>query len=115
MLTLSEVQWHELLANDVDQFVAAVRDQFLATRPDMKINPGPEAVLGRMRDARDYAVRNGFISTPHIVHMMCLAADAPRFYADPPTDAYLRKRGATREQRFDDLIAVIAEQNERER
>ena len=39
--------------------------------------------------------------------MMYLAADAPGIHDDPLVDAYLRKPGATPEQRFDELIAVM--------
>jgi hypothetical protein len=107
MLTLNEEQWRALQTHDARQFVAAVCDQFLASRPDMLERPGREPVLGRMQAAHDYAARTGFTSTPHIVHLMYMAADAPHFHDDPQTDAYLRKPGATPEQRYDDLMAVI--------
>lgn len=107
MLALSEAQWRELQARDARQFVAAVCDQFLAKRPDMVATPGRDAVLDRMQAAHDYAARVGFTSTPHIVRLMYLAADAPRIHDDSLVDAYLRKPGATPEQRLDDLIAVM--------
>lgn len=107
MLTLSESQWCELQARDARHFVAAVCDQFLSKRSEMLEEPGRDAVLERMQGAYDYAVRIGFTSTPHIIRLMYLAADAPRIYDDPLVDAYLRKPGATPEQRLDDLIAVM--------
>lgn len=61
----------------------------------------------RMQDAYDYAARAGFTSTPHIVWLMFLSADAPRIHDDPLVDQYLRKPGATPEQRLDDLNAVM--------
>lgn len=107
MLTLTEAQWQALQQSDVDQFVAAVCDGFLAHRPDMREMPGREAILARMQAAYDYAAHAGFTSTPHIVRLMVLSADAPRILEDPLVDRYLRKPGATREQRLDDLDAVV--------
>lgn len=107
MLTLSETQWRELQARDARQFVTTVCYQFLGERPDMVEAPGGKAVLDRMQAAHDYAVRVGFTSTPHVVRLMYLAADAPGIHDDPVVDGYLRKSGATPEQRFDDLLAVM--------
>ncbi|MEV4783392.1 hypothetical protein [Burkholderia sp. LMU1-1-1.1] len=107
MLKLSKSQWEQLQARDTHQFVAAVRDQFLGNRPEMGEQPGREAVLTRMQAAYDYAAIAGFTSTAHIVRLMYLAADAPCIHDDPQVDRYLRKPGATPEQRLDDLDAVI--------
>lgn len=107
MLTLTETQWQALQHGEARQFVAAVCDQFLAKRPDRVEDPGREAVLERMQSAYDYAVRAGFTSTPHIIRLMYLSADAPGILDDPMVDVYLRKPGATPEQRLDDLDAVI--------
>jgi hypothetical protein len=114
MLKLSQSQWEELQARDTNQFVAAVGDQFLAKRSDMLDRPGRAAVQDRMQAAYDYAVRIGFTSTPHIVRLMYLAADAPGIHDDPLVDAYLRKPGATPEQRLDDMLAVMNKKLERE-
>lgn len=113
MLTLSEAQWRELQARDVRQFVVAVCDQFLFGRPDMAAHPGREAVQARMQAACDCAARLGFSSTPHVVRLMYLAADAPGIHVDPLVDAYLRKPGATPEQRLDDLLVVMNKKLER--
>jgi hypothetical protein len=107
MLTLTAEQWQTLQQNEARQFVVAVRDQFLAKRPDMREQPGRKEVLVRMQDAYDYAIRSGFTSTPHIVRLMYLSADSPRIHDDPLVDRYLRKHGATPEQRLDDLDAVM--------
>ncbi|CAN7621142.1 hypothetical protein LJR289_004604 [Pseudoduganella sp. LjRoot289] len=113
MLKLSEAQWDELQSREAGQFVAAVCDQFLSKRPDMLDRPGRAAVQDRMQAAHDYAARIGFTSTPHIVRLMYLAADAPGIHDDPLVDAYLRKPGATPEQRLDDLLAVMNKKLER--
>ena len=107
MLTLTEAQWQTLQQGEARQFVAAVCDEFLANRPEMREQPGREVVLVRMQDAYDYAARAGFTSTPHIVRLMYLSADAPRIHDDPLVDHYLRKPGATPEQRLDDLDALM--------
>ena len=107
MLTLTKVQWRALQQNEARQFVAVVCDGFLVSRPEMRTRPGRDEVMRRMQEAHDYAARTDFTSTPHIVRLMYLAADAPRIFEDPLVDRYLRKPGATPEQRLDDLDAVI--------
>ena len=107
MLRLDERQWQALQACDANQFVATVCDQFLAKRPELLQAPGREVILGRMQAAHDYAQRIGFTSTPHIVWLMYMAADGPTLVTDPVIEAYLRKPGATPEQRLDDLEAVL--------
>ena len=107
MLTLDENQWQALQALDARQFVGAVCDQFLAKRQELVLDPGREAILGRMQAAHDYAARIGFTSTPHIVWLMYIAGDAPTLVSDPVIESYLRKPGATPEQRLDDLEAVL--------
>jgi hypothetical protein len=107
MLQLSEVQWQALLQAEAGQFVAGVCDEFLAQRPDMRDLPGRNTVLARMRDALSYATRVGFTSTPHIVRLMYLSADAAGIFAEPLIDGYLRKPGASPELRLDELDAVM--------
>ena len=55
----------------------------------------------------DYAATAGFAGTLHILRLMYLSVDAPRTHDDVPDNRYLRKPGATREHRLDDLNAVI--------
>jgi hypothetical protein len=107
MLTLDESQWQALQACDAHQFVAAVCDPFLAKRPELLINPGRDAILGRMQAAHDYAARIGFTSPPHIVWLMHTAADAPTLITDPAIEAYLREPDATPEQHLDDVAALM--------
>lgn len=107
MLTLTDAQWQTLQQGEAREFVAAVCDEFLANRPEMREQPRREAVLARMQDAYDYAAHAGFTSTRHIVRLMVLSADAPRIHDDSLVNHYLRKPGATLEQRLDDLDAVI--------
>ncbi|MFV8593068.1 hypothetical protein [Ralstonia pseudosolanacearum] len=114
MLTLDESQWQALQNCDARQFVATVCDQFLAKRPELVTAPGREAILGRMQAAHDYAERIGFTSTSHIVWLMYMAADAPTLVSDPVIESYLRKPGATPEQRLDDLEAVLQKKLEGE-
>jgi len=107
MLTLTEAQWSELQAHDARQFVVTVAEQFLANRPDMLERPGRNGVIEHMQAAYDYGARVGFTSTPHVVRLMYLAADAPRIHDDPVVHHHLSKPGATPEQRLDDLLAVM--------
>lgn len=114
MLKLSDAQWDELQRREAGQFVAAVCDQFLSKRPDMLDRPGRAAVQDRMQAAHAYAARIGLRSTPHVVRLLYLAADAPAIHDDPVVDAYLRKPGATPNQRLDDLLAVVRKKLERQ-
>ncbi|SCB07122.1 hypothetical protein [Cupriavidus alkaliphilus] len=107
MLTLSEAQWQALRHTEVQNFVGAVCDQFLAHRPELLREPGKEEVLGRMRTAHDFAAKIGMESTPHIVRLLYLCVDAPQLAADTDFQAYLQKPGTTPELRLDDLSAVI--------
>lgn len=107
MLTLNEAQWRALQAHDNRQFVLTVVDQFLANRPDMLETLGKDGVAERMQAAHEYGTRLGFTSTPHMVRLMYLAADAPRIHDDPVVHHHLSKPGATPEQRLDDLLAVM--------
>jgi len=107
MLRLDERQWQALQACEANQFVATVCDQFLAKRPELLQAPGREVILGRMQAAHDYAERISFTSTPHIVWLMYMTADAPTLIVDPVIEDYLCKPGATPEQRLDDLDAVL--------
>lgn len=107
MLTLDATQWADLKARDMDSFVAAVCDQYLETRPEMAAAPGRNVILRQMQGAHDYAVRAGFTSNPHIVRWLYFAADAPGIHEDKQIDSYLRKPGATPEQRLDDMLALV--------
>lgn len=107
MLKLTEVQWNALQDRESGHFVIAVRDQFLAGRPDMANEPDREAVLQQMEDAYRFSMRVGFTSTSHIVRLMYLAADAPEIQNDPVVLMHLRRAGAPPEQRLDDLLAVV--------
>ena len=107
MLTFSEAQWRALQAQDTRQFIAAACDQFFVRRPEMQQQAGRPLIFERMQAAHDLALRLGLGSTPHVVHLMFLAADAPGIIADPALAAYLGKPGATPKQRLDNLLAVM--------
>jgi len=114
MLRLNAAQWEALQGRDIRRYVGAVCDQFLANRPDMLTQPGRAVVQERMHAAHDDAGRLGFTSMSHIVLLMYLAADAPDMHSDPLIHAYLRKPGATPEQRLDDMLALVTKKLEGE-
>ncbi|MEM5278122.1 conserved hypothetical protein [Cupriavidus taiwanensis] len=107
MLTLSEAQWQALRHTEVQNFVGAVCEQFLAHRPVLLQKPGREEVSGRMQAGYSLAAELGLLSTQHIVKFLYLCADAPQLATDRQVRAYLLKPGATPEQRLDDLSAVM--------
>jgi DUF971 family protein len=69
--------------------------------------PGRDTILSQMESAHEYALRIGFSSNPHIVRWLYVEGDAPGIHDDKIIDAYLRKPGATPEQRLDDMLAVV--------
>ncbi|UDM50925.1 hypothetical protein [Cupriavidus sp. MP-37] len=107
MLTLSEAQWQALRQTEARNFVGAVCEQFLTHRPELLREPGREEVLGRMLNGHDFAAQVGLQSTPHIVKLLYLCADAPQLAVAPEIRTYLLKPGADPEQRLDDLAAVM--------
>jgi hypothetical protein len=108
MLELSQVQWEILQTHDANQFVDAVIREFMADRQDILEGLNLVRVKNSMHSAYNYAVRVGFKSTPHMVRMMYLAADAPGICDDPLVEAYIRKAPATPEQRLDDLLTLVS-------
>jgi hypothetical protein len=107
MLTLDNDQTSQLKLGDARRFVEAVCEQFLADRPELKDPVNRAETLRKMQAAFEYADRIGLRSTPHVIVLMYLSVDSPYFHDDPETDRYLRKPGATPEQRLDDLVAVL--------
>lgn len=55
----------------------------------------------------DFAAQIGLQSTPHIVKLLYLCADAPPLAFDREIRTYLLKPDATPEHRLDDLCAVV--------
>lgn len=108
MLTLGEAQWQALRKIETRNFVSAVCEQFLGRRPELLLEAGKDEVLGRMLAGHDLAARIGLQSTPHIVKLLYLCADAPQLAVDEEVQMYLLRPGASPEQRLDDLSAVIA-------
>ncbi|WP_432239584.1 hypothetical protein [Herbaspirillum robiniae] len=107
MLTLTEAQYQKFLARDVENFVAAVADQFIAERKEAGDVLERPVVIARMRDAYDSGRDFGITSTGHLIYMMYLSADAPGIFEDEVVQRYIRKPGATPEQRLDELMCVL--------
>jgi len=107
MLQLSEAQLQALQRHDQRHFVRAACEQLLGQRPDLRKEPGQAELLRRMQGAFDYAAAMQFSSAPHVLRLMHLAAQAPGIHDDPAVNSWLHKPGATREQRLDDLLALV--------
>ncbi|MDR6397276.1 hypothetical protein ACTOWA_04855 [Herbaspirillum seropedicae] len=107
MLKLTDSQYQQFLAGDTRNFIAAVADQFLAKRPEMQANPGRAEVIERMQNAYNGGLKMGFTSTPHLVYMMYMEADAPGLFEDETVRYYLTKPTSTPEQRLDDFDAIL--------
>lgn len=107
MFKLSDTQYEALRARDAEQFVRSVCDQFLGDRPELIEQPGRRTIYNRMLGAFEFAKGVGFQSTPHVIRLMYLTADAPGIHEDPAVSTHLRRPGASPEQRLDDLLAVV--------
>lgn len=107
MFKLSDAQYEALRERDAAQFVRSVSDQFLMERPELVEQPGRDVVYNRMLGAFEFAKSVGFQSTPHVIRLMYLSADAPGIHEDPAVSTHLRRPGASPEQRLDDLLAVV--------
>lgn len=107
MLTITDRQLQEIHAAMERRFPEEVCAQFLANRSELRDANSRVMLVERMQAAMKYAIDAGFKSIPHIVRLMYLAADAPHIHDHPLVDGYLRKPGATPEQRLDDLDAVM--------
>lgn len=107
MFKLSDAQYEALRSRDADQFVNVVCDQFLEERPELIDLQGRTVTYNRMSRAFEFAKGLGFQSTPHVIRLMYLSADAPGIHDDPVVSAHLRRPGASPEQRLDDLLAVV--------
>ncbi|WP_413458264.1 hypothetical protein [Herbaspirillum huttiense] len=107
MIRLDEDDLARLRARDTEHFIAAVADQFLAERADLQRVPGRSEVIRRMREAYAHGLSLGFGTLSHLIYMMYLSADWPGLFRRPGTVRYLRRPGATPEQRLDDMIAVL--------
>lgn len=107
MLMLTEEQWQTLRKAEIRNFVGAVCEQFLAHRPELLREPDKEEVLHRMLVGHDFAARVGLQSTPHIVKLLYLCADAPQLPRDTEIQTYFLRSGTTPELMLDDLSAVI--------
>lgn len=108
MITLSEEQWSFLKRRDTASFVDSVCEQYIRTHEAFAPGTTREQTRAVMQAAYEFAERAGFTSTLHIVHLMYFAADAPGVLEEPAVYAQLRKPGSRPEQRFDDLLAVVA-------
>lgn len=107
MLTLNDDQWKALQEAEAYNFVSLVCDYYLSHRAEIVEVQARSMVLTRMRAAYEFAHASGFSSTPHIVRLMYLEADAPGILSDRLVISYLSKPGCSPEQRLDDLDAVM--------
>lgn len=107
MLKLSESQWQALQEEEDRTWVQEVGAQFLEVHPDLKQSPGSGEIEQRMQSAYRYARSVGFTDGEHMAKLMGWMALAPGLLQDGLLETYLRKDGATPEQRLDDLEAVI--------
>lgn len=105
MLTFSAAQWQAIRDDETHRFVAAVADQLLASRPELR-DQRP-ALLERLKAMHRLASEVGLQSTPDVIRLLHLAADASSLHRDPALKAWLTRPGRSPEQRLADVLAVV--------
>ncbi len=113
MIELTPEQYRQFLHSDTQHFIAAAADQYLAQHPDMRSDPGRNAVIERMRIAYERGRSIGFTSTAHLLYMMTLEAGAPGLFGDELILHYLSTPGGSPEQRLDDFDVLLADELQR--
>jgi hypothetical protein len=103
MLEFSEAQLQQLAQLEARGYVDRVYDDIVAEHPEQDV----KQLRQRLYGAYDYAVALGLHSPELLTQFLYYEAAAPGLYAAPVVDAWLRKPGATAEQRWADLVAVI--------
>ena len=102
MLELTEEQLLQLALMDARAYVDGVYDEIVTDDPSLN---APD-LRNRLYRAYDYAVGLGLLRQDTLTEFLHYEATAKEFYKRPAIDAWLRKPGATPEQRFADLIAA---------
>lgn len=107
MLKFSEEQCQQLEVREGKEFVRLVRDNILEEYPELKSDA---QLLDRLETAYAHTQSLGFVQSDVIVKFLHTEAIAPKFYDQPPINAWLRKPGQTVEQRFSDLLSAMQAQ-----
>lgn len=103
MLKLSAQQLEQLSQLEAYAYVDRVHDAIVEQQPEQNT---PE-LRSRLYHAYDYAIALGISDSALLTQFLYFEAAAPLFYKKPPIDAWLHKPGASAEQRWRDMIAVL--------
>lgn len=95
-ITLSTLDGHD--------FVMAIRDSIVLEHPQLGDDP---ALLDRLAQAYVEAERIGLVQHELLAEFLRLEAKAPGFYQQSAIAKWLRKRGASTDDRFRDLLDVL--------
>jgi hypothetical protein len=104
MLKFTEQQLQQLAELEERGYVTRVRDEIIAEHQELKQD---EYLLDRLNRAYDHALTLGFTDIKVITQFLYQEAFAPDFYKTPAVHAWLTKPGASVEQRFTDLLAIV--------
>ena len=102
MLEFSDKQLRQLALMDARSYVDGVHDEIVANDPSLKTSD----LRNRLYRAHDYAMGLGLLRQNALTEFLHYEAAAKEFYKQSVIDAWLRKPGATPEQRFADLVAT---------
>ncbi len=103
-------QENDLVVSDGRVFVTAVRDSVVSTTPALGDDPG---LFDRLVQAYDEARRIGLIEDDLLAEFLFLEIEAPGFYRQPAIVNWLKKPGASIDDRFRDLLDMLRKKLER--
>lgn len=105
MLKLTEQQLAELSSLEGQSYVDEVRRTIVAEHPELAADEG---LKPRLNDAYRHTQMIGFIDGAAVTEFLAYAAFAPSFYRQQAINAWLTKPGVPVEQRWSDLMQVLA-------
>lgn len=103
MLELSEQQLQQMRLHEHAGFVGRVRAELVAQFPELAGDIGLEE---RLHLAHDRALGFGLESAQARTQFLYQEAFVPGFYEQPAVTAWLRRPGASPEQRWRDFVAL---------
>lgn len=103
MLELTEAQMRQLRQREHADFVGRVRAEIIERFPELRADEG---LHQRLLVAHDAALGHGLESARARTQFLYQEAFAPGFYEQPAMASWLRRPGASAEQRWADFRAL---------
>lgn len=110
MLENEDRQHRDISTSDEREFVATIRHGAVSANPKLGDDP---TLLERLAEAYGDAKRMGLTQDVLLAEFLHLEAQVPGFYRRPMTSKWLKKPGASIEERFTDLLDVLLKEAQR--